>query len=377
MNRFQGIVAVGVAFAGASCASSHSTPESEPAALAALNAEMRVVGSDTTWVARGPGYELVGRSRGDLALVQPALDRAAEMMERVFPADTLAPIVARVRRIPMKGDSMTVPAPVPSSLAGTVVELAAPDPKLMERMAKERKGRGRGRDGATMASMMSARIITPAVRAWLSAHADRVTRTRASSAEASGRAFDPRVPDWAVDMLTQLGDSESTARYATALAAHPESMVPLPEFLVMRSRFTPELGAGGAGGRYPRGRNGSGFGGGPETGGMPGMGGGRGGMRGGRGGMDGMRGGRRGPPRRERSGDRSFALSGRLLYSAESAVLGEFLSREGYDVIGQLVDAQIAARPIDAVFARRGLDGLAQADDSFRQWVSQHAVASR
>ncbi len=372
MNRFQSIVAVGVAMAGASCASRHSTPEPQPPALAALNAEMRVVGSDTTWVARGPGYELVGRSRDDLAQVQPALDRAAEMMQRVFLADTLAPIVARVRRIPARGDSITMPAPVPSSPAGTVVELALPDPKLTERVAKERKGR----DGAMQATMMSARIITPAVRAWLSAHADRVTGTRASSAEASGRLPDQRVPDWAVDMLTQLGDSAAAARYATALAAHPERMVPLVEFLVMRSPFISELAAGGARGRYPGGGNEGGVDGDPQTGGMPGMGGGRGG-RGGMGGMGGMRGGRRGPPRRDRGGDRSFALSGRLLYSAESAVLGEFLSREGYDVIGQLVDAQIAARPIDDVFARHGLDGLAQADESFRQWVSQHAAASR
>ncbi len=369
MNRFQSIVAVGVAMAGASCASGHTTPEPQPSALAALNAEMRVAGSDTTWVARGPGYALVGRSRDDLAQVQPALDRAAEMMQRVFPSDTLAPIVARLRRIPARGDSVTVPAAVPSSLTGTVVELPVPDPKLTDRMAKERKGR----DGAALTAMMSGRSITPAVRAWLSAHADRVTGTRASSAAASGRVTDERVPDWAVDMLTQLGDSAATARYATALAAHPERMIPLVEFLVMRSPFVSELAAGGAGGRFPGGRNGGGIEGGPETGGMPGMGGRRGGM----GGMGGMRGGRRGPPRRDRGGDRSFALSGRLLYSAESAVLGEFLSREGYDVIGQLVDAQIAARPIDDVFARHELGGLAQADESFRQWVSQHAVASR
>ncbi|HET7551783.1 MAG TPA: hypothetical protein VFK04_10835, partial [Gemmatimonadaceae bacterium] len=344
----------------------HSTPEPAPTALAALNAEIRVVGSDTTWVVRGPGYELVGRSRDDLAQVQPALYRAAAMMERVFPADTLAPIVARVRRIPARGDSLTMPAAVPSSLTGTVVELAVPDPKLTERVAKERKGR----DGVTLATMMSGRIIKPAVRAWLSAHADRVTGTRASSAEASGRVPDQRVPDWAVDMLTQLGDSAATTRYATALAPHPERMVPLVEFLVMRSAFTSEFAAGGAGRRYPGGGSRGGIDGGPETGGMPGMG-------GGRGGMGGMRGGRRGPPRRDRGGDRSFALSGRLLYSAESAVLGEFLSREGYDVIGQLVDAQIAASPIDDVFARHGLGGLAQADESFRQWVSEHAVPSR
>ncbi|HEU6453519.1 MAG TPA: hypothetical protein VFT57_19030 [Gemmatimonadaceae bacterium] len=369
MNRFQSIVAVGVAIAGASCASSHSTPEPQPTALAALNAEMSIVGSDTTWVVHGPGYELVARSRDDLAQVQPALDWAAEMMQRVFPADTLAPIVARVRRIPARRDSVTVPAAVPSSLTGTVVELPVPDAKLTERMAKERKGR----DGATLAAMMSGRTITPAVRAWLSAHADRVTGTRASAAAASGRVPDQRVPDWAVDMLTQLGDSASTARYATALAAHPERMVPLVEFLVMRSDFTSELAGGGPGGRYPGGGDEGGIDGGPETGGMPGRGGGRGGM----GGMGGMRGGRRGPPRRDRGGDRGFALSGRLLYSAESAVLGEFLSREGYDVIGQLVDAQIAARPIDDVLARHGLGGLAQADESFRQWVSQHAVASR
>jgi hypothetical protein len=369
MNRFRSIVAAAVALAGASCASGHSMPESQPPALAALNAEMRIVGSDTAWIVRGPGYELVGRSRDDLARVQPALDRAAEMMRRVFPADTLAPIVARLRRIPARGDSLTAPAAVPSSLTGTVVELAVPDPKLAERVAKERKGS----DGATLEGMMSGRTITPAVRAWLSAHADRVTGTRASSAAASGRVTDERVPDWTVDMLAQLGDSAATARYATALAAHTERVVPLVEFLVMRSPFVSELAAGGVGGRYPGGRNGGGMGGGPETGGMPGMGGGRGGM----GGMGGMRGGRRGPPRRDRGGDRSFALSGRLLYSAESAVLGEFLARGGYDVIGQLVDAQITASPIDDVFARHGLGGLAQADESFRQWVSQHAVASR
>jgi hypothetical protein len=369
MNRFQSIVAIGVAIAGASCASSHSTPELQQPALAALNAEMHIVGSDTTWIVRGPGYALVGRSRDDLAQVQPALERAAEMMQRVFPADTLAPIVARLRRIPARGDSLAVPAAVPSSLTGTVVELPVPDPKLSERMAKERKGR----DGAMLAAMMSGRIITPAVRAWLSAHADRVTGTRASSAEASGRAPDLRVPDWAVDMLTQLGDSAATARYATALAPHPERMVPLVEFLVMRSPFISELAAGGAGRRYRGGGDGGGIDGGPETGGVPGMGGGRGAM----GGMGGMRGGRRGPPRRDRGGDRSFALSGRLLYYAESAVLGEFLSRGGYDVIGELVDAQIAAKPIDDVFARHGLGGLAQVDESFRQWVSEHAVPSR
>ncbi|HET7622181.1 MAG TPA: hypothetical protein VFK39_09795 [Gemmatimonadaceae bacterium] len=368
MNRFQGILAVAVATAGASCASSHSTPEPQAPALATLNAEMRIVGSDTSWVVRGAGYELVGRSRDDLAQVRPALDRAARMMEQVFPSDTLAPIVARVRRIQPRGDSLTVPAAVPSSLAGTVVELAVPDPKFTERMAKERKGS----DGAMIASAMSTRVITPAVRAWLSAHADRVTGTRASSAAASGRVPDERVPDWAVDMLTQLGDSASTARYATALAAHPERMVPLVEFLVMRSDFTSGLAAGGLSGRYPGG-NGGGIDGGPETGGMSGRGDGRGGM----GGMGGMRGGRRGPPRRDRGGDRGFALSGRLLYSAESAVLGEFLSREGYDVIGQLVDAQIAARPIDDVLARHGLGGLAQANESFRQWVSERAAPSR
>ena len=369
MNRFRSIVAAGLAMAAAACASSHSTPEPTPAALAALHAEMSVVGSDTSWVVRGNGYALVGRSEDDLAQVQPALERAAGMMQRVFPNDTLAPIVARVRRIPARGDSVTLPPAVPSSLTGTVVELAVPDPKLTEQMAKARKGR----DNATLAGVMSGRIITPAVRAWLAAHADRVTGTRASSAEASGRVPDQRVSDWSVDMLAQLGDSVSTARYVTALAPHPERMVPLVEFLVMRSPFASELVAGGSRGRYPGAGNGGGIGGGPETGGMPGMGGGRGG-RGGMGGMGGMRGGRRGPPRSRRGGDQSFALSGRLLYSAESAVLGDFLSREGYDVIGQLVDAEIAATPIDDVFARHGLGGLAQADESFRQWVSEHAA---
>jgi hypothetical protein len=91
---------------------------------------------------------------------------------------------------------------------------------------------------------------------------------------------------------------------------------------------------------------------------------------GGMGGMGGMRGGRRGAGGRERGGDRGVPLAGRLLYSAESAVLGEFLSREGYDVIGDLIDAQIVARPIDAVFAKHDMQGLAEADENFRQWVT-------
>jgi len=392
MNRTLCIAAVGVAIVGTACSSNHPSPEPSPVALAALNAEPFVVGSDTTWVVRGAGYELVGWSQTDLALVRPSLDRAVAMMGRVFPNDTLAPIVARVGRIPVRGENdgkgrgvgekqggaegdaksgkMAEPfaasVPVPSSATGTVVDLTVPDPKLVEKREKESKGSG----GAMMESMTSAKIVAPAVRAWLSAHADRVTGTKASAAEASGRVVDPRVPDWAVDMLTQLGDSVSADRFATALAARPESIVPLVEFLVMRNPSTSNYSARLPGDEYPG--DVGGMGGGPPTGGRPGMGGGRGGM----GGMGGMRGGRRGPGGRARGGERGFVLTGRFLYSAESAVLGEFLSREGYDAIGELIDAQIAAKPIDEVFARRGLQGLAQADETFRQWVTQRGAVS-
>jgi hypothetical protein len=63
-------------------------------------AELRVVRGESTWVARGPGYELIARSRRDLGFVEPAVDREIASFRRVFPTDTTT-VVATVRPAPV------------------------------------------------------------------------------------------------------------------------------------------------------------------------------------------------------------------------------------------------------------------------------------
>ncbi len=382
MNRSLYVVVIGVTIASSGCASSHASPETAPAALQPpANAELRVSGTDSTWVVRGTGYQLSAPSGADLARVQPSLERAAAMMSSLFPGDTLAPLVVRVRRAPAMRDrnakdgeaSAPPPAALPpetSSDSGIVVDLLVGD----SRIAEQRDRNASGASSAMMNGMYSARMIAPAIRAWLSAHANRVTDTKAAPMVASGRAPDLRVPDWSVEMLAQLADSASAEAFTSSLAAHQTGIIPLVEFLVMRSSSISELASSG-GGDFAGGREGGrrGGGAGMPPGGTPGMGGGR---RGGMGGMGGMRGGRRGSRGGARGGDGRIALTGRLLYSAESAALGTFFARDGYGFIGELIDAQIAARPIDEVFARHGLQGLAEADESFRAWLSGRATTA-
>src|SRR5262249_17844084 len=98
-------------------------PDITPAVLAAVHADLRVVGHESPWVTRGAGYELVGRSKADLAAFQPALDREAAMFHRVFPIDSLVPVIAVVRRQQPEGKPYVTAAPTPADENGFVVEL--------------------------------------------------------------------------------------------------------------------------------------------------------------------------------------------------------------------------------------------------------------
>ena len=87
MNEFPIVPSVAL-LAGAvlsACASHPPTPATDPVALAAVHADLRLVRGETTWVTRGRGYELVARSRADLAVVQPGLDRAATFLAQIYP----------------------------------------------------------------------------------------------------------------------------------------------------------------------------------------------------------------------------------------------------------------------------------------------------
>ena len=97
-------------------------------------------------------------------------------------------------------------------------------------------------------------------------------------------------------------------------------------------------------------------------------------MRGG-GGMG--RGGMGGGGQSRSEGNReSMPLMGGALFGAQSIALGRYLvSREGYDFIGALVDAQIAGVPADSVLAKRNTLTVTQMDADFRRWLVDRAAA--
>ncbi|MDB4906109.1 MAG: hypothetical protein JWO05_893, partial [Gemmatimonadetes bacterium] len=112
-----------------SACASHRGPAvpDDSALLAQLQSSPRVVQGETTWVARGMGYELVGRTRRDLLTVQPRLDRAAILMRRLFPAESLSPVVVAVRHNVYEGETLRSAAPVPATQLPIVEVLLPPE----------------------------------------------------------------------------------------------------------------------------------------------------------------------------------------------------------------------------------------------------------
>jgi hypothetical protein len=216
------------------------------------------------------------------------------------------------------------------------------------------------------------------LRSWLATHAANVTGKPARFAELSGEVDDEQVPAWTYEMLLRVGDSAAVDDMTRALSAHPESVIPLATYFVMLRPAMPERLAEGRGGEPSRGPGEEG-GGGRGRGGMGGGGMGGGGMGGGRGGFGGGmsgRGGGRGrggpPPGEARV---MPPLEGLPLFAAQSAIFGRFLSREGFAVIGELTDAQIARQPIEPVLTAHGLGDLASLDRDWRFWLSERAAS--
>ena len=359
-------LSAGMALSG--CASHRPSPENDPAALAALRADLQVVHGETTWVTRGKTYELVGRTRADLVTVQPALDRAAAFLSQIYPHDSVTTIVATVRRAPPPGKPFVPAAPIPSDARGVQVELVLVDPKTLE---EERKKRDGGPPGGELATLGGGPAM-PAIRAWLSSRASHLTGSPGRSNQTHGEADDPRVPTWASEMIGSAGNEEMTDMFTKSLAAHMETVIPLGKYFTMERPAPMEM-AGGRRGGNPGGEGPpGGMGGG---GGRGGMGGGRGGMGGGRGGMGGgFPGGppgRGGPP--SGASERSFPLQGLALFTAQSAVLGKYFAHTGYDVVGDVIDAQVTGKPIDDVFTKHNLGGLVQADADWRGWLLERA----
>ena len=365
----------------AGCAS-HARPsiENDPAAIAAVRADLRIVRGETTWVTRGSGYELVGRSKSDLTTLPSQLDREAAMLRRVFPHDSLAPLVVTVRRAAVEGKPFIPAAPIPTTITGHVVEVVLSDPT-----AKKPDDKARSEAVAALGiGLLAERTPTlPVVRAWLSAHASTLSGKPARLAEASGEFEDPRIPGWAQEMVPSLTADSLVDRFTKALAVHPDNLIPLSVYFSMeRASFgDPSIAQRGRGGERGGGAAGGGGGGtspGGRTGGRGGAGG--GGM-GGRGGMGGGgRGGRGGGGGGSAARSQpELELRGSVLFDAQSVVLGQYLgARDGYDVIGELIDAHILDQPIEPVLAKRNALTLAQMDLDWLQWLlDRSAILNR
>jgi hypothetical protein len=358
------------ALAASGCASrGPRSRENDPAAVAAVPAELRLVGGETTWVTWGTGYELIGRSKADLVVLPSQLDREAATIRRLFPEDTIANLVVTVRRAAAAGKPFVAAAPYPTGIHSTVVEVVLPDPKSKTNLEK-------GSPAAVLGiGLLAERTPTlPVVRAWLSARASAATGTPARPDEATGEFEDPRVPVWAQEVVPSLTADSLVDRFTKLLARRPDDLIPIPRYFamergtaesVMAARGEGDRG-GAAGGRGGGGMGGGGMGG---RGGMGGGGGGRGMGGGGRGGT------RSGTPSQSQA-DQSRGVQGSALFDAQSVLVGRYLSaRLGYAVIGEMIDAHIFNRPLDEVLTRHHAIALAQMDLDWFQWFLDRSAA--
>ena len=181
-----------------------------------------MVGTETTWVAHGVGYELVTRTKLEIPPLLSQLDDQSRYFAKEFGADP-GKIVAAVRRVGPPGALLEASAPVPYNV-GPVVELLVPRPlakgEKLEKSDDEgsprgsygrgsRGGMGRSAGGSDTSTSSALPDIgdperfgavgptAPVVRAWLAARAATLTGKPASDPAASARVDDPRVPAWA------------------------------------------------------------------------------------------------------------------------------------------------------------------------------------
>jgi hypothetical protein len=366
-----------LATAVGACASGPSRPPGpDPATIASVEAVTRVVGVETTLVARGTGYDLVARSRTDIAAIQHPLDQLGQSFRAAF-GDDPPRVVVSVGHAASDGTfDGRFPPVVPDT--APIAEVVLGERPLAGREgngARPARARGAAGGGAFAALLETAEPSRIVLRSWLSGRASRLTGHPATGSQASGESDDPRVPSWGVAALPALGaDSARLAGLARLLSASGDSIYPLSQLLTMdRPPMTfgrPDAVATGGG------RDGGGYG-----GGRGGMGGGRGGMGGGRGGMGGGRGGMgggRGAPGGQRPG--GGALQGGALFSAEAVALGGYLaSREGAPFVGALLDAQMQGRPVASVLSSaKVLPGdIARLEDQWRHWLAWQGSQSR
>ena len=372
MNKLSTIACIAILSA---CAANHKSARPDPAMLASIPADLRMMGAESTWVAKGVGYELVTRAKVEVLPLMSQLDDQSRFYEKMFAAPP-SKVIAAVRRVGPPGTPPEASAPVPFDM-GPVVEMVvvrvapadAKKPKVETPEEREERFQAKGpTDGV--------------VRAWLSARASKLTGQPATSAAASATADDPRVPAWAEDALPNLAVETSREDTITArLAMQIDSLYPIHSFLTMPRPGAVLAGRGGRGDATTRGQSGGTSGGtGGYGGGMGGRGGGmRGGGMGGSMGRGGSRGGSGGSGRGD-GGRGNLPFTGPQLFAAQALVFGRYLTvREGPAFVGTLVDAQLSGKSVNAVFdaAQMVPSNIERLDIEFHRWLIDRAAHGR
>ncbi len=359
--------------------------------LAPLEAHLRLAGSESTWVAQGPGFELRARSRPDMPRLNTTLQQLAEVHGRAFGSDP-ALVIVTIRRLSREGQTV-VPAPTVTSTTEPVVEVTvgpAGDPVdeatlrmgLREAEARggeaDRSGRGGANRGQGLGGVngigapgtrRSSGVTRPAAlgtvarveRAWLSARATALTGTPATDDQRAGLDQDPRVPAWAEEAIASLAADSQTVNYLAArLAPQIDSLYPLERLLTMRRPAEPRPVIATQGADSAGRRGGAADGGAGRRGGMEGR---RAGGGGGGGGGFGY-------------GSFGVTLRGAALFDAEAEAVGQYLaSREGPRIIGAMVDSQIMGKPaVSALAGARMLPAqLPALEAQWQKWLDYRA----
>ncbi len=402
------VVAI-IAALNAACSSGNrgGAPSPSPAAIANVQAELRMVGSESTWVSRGDAFEISARSKRELAALLPQLAREDSLFRELFGTPPIFVQIAVARPAPYGDAAITTPVLPRTATPLVTIEFgdALPSPDGGQRSARggERDG---GRDGergdaptrvpnelrGASRGQFAAMPLRPVIRAWASARASALNARAATSAQSTGESIDMRVPAWGESALLGLTADSARIDFVSRQLMATDSLYPLAQFFSMSRppnvfREVAREGGRGEGERRPGGGEGAGGtrGGGGFGGGMGGMGGGGRG-RGGMGGMGGggMGGGGRGGYGRgagsQRGGERPMmGLAGGALFDAQALVFAHYLAvREGLPFIGQLLDAQMTGKPTTAALAsaRAIPTELPRLDEEWRRWMAYQVRAT-
>lgn len=184
--------------------------------------ELRVEGTDTSYVLTGPGYELSSKDRSLLTDGQSAIDRAEASFARYFV--TQPPTV----RVVLKPLSRKGPKPDSAALS------KSDWPRTVNVFVWKPEGREREMMGS---GVRDEAVALPVARAWLAIITDSAARasarTRLISSTAADTLAGASTPGWVESALTTLiAGAPDPDFLVAALAKKADRMVPLSTLLL-------------------------------------------------------------------------------------------------------------------------------------------------